>query len=151
MNFKKGHHPRINLVKNENCDILSDSHNVLNGQNYFSQLLNVHEVNESRQIEMHTVKPLVCEPCPDEVEIATEKLKGGKSLCSEIHSLLILFGIRKNCHSGRNLSLYLCLQRGIILTSNYRGLSLLQTMYKVLFNILLSRLTSYINKITGTL
>ena len=28
-------------------------------RNYFSQLLNVHEVNDIRQAEIHTVEPLV--------------------------------------------------------------------------------------------
>jgi len=43
---KKGNHPRNNLVKNENCDLLADSHGILNRwKNYFCQLLNVHCVN----------------------------------------------------------------------------------------------------------
>jgi hypothetical protein len=28
--FKRGHQPRNNLVKDENCDLLADSHNILN-------------------------------------------------------------------------------------------------------------------------
>jgi hypothetical protein len=41
--FKRGHQPRRNLVKDENSDLLADSHNVVNRwKNYFSQLLNVH-------------------------------------------------------------------------------------------------------------
>jgi hypothetical protein len=41
--FNRGYQPRNNLVKNENGDLLADSHNTLNRQkNYFSQLLNVH-------------------------------------------------------------------------------------------------------------
>jgi hypothetical protein len=59
-------------VKDENGDLLADSNNILNRQkNYFSQLLNVH----IRQIEIHTVKPLVTDPSPSKVEIATAKLK----------------------------------------------------------------------------
>jgi hypothetical protein len=33
--------------------------------------------------------------------------------------------------------------------SNYRGISLLSTLYKILSNILLSRLSPYIDEITG--
>ena len=44
-------------------------------RNYFSQLLNVHEFNDIRQAEMHTVEPLVPEPSAFEVELAIEKLK----------------------------------------------------------------------------
>jgi hypothetical protein len=39
--FKKGYQPRSNLVKDENGDLLADSHNILNRwKNYFSQLPN---------------------------------------------------------------------------------------------------------------
>jgi hypothetical protein len=39
--------PRSNLVKDENGDLLADSHNILNRwKNYFSQLLNVHRVSD---------------------------------------------------------------------------------------------------------
>jgi hypothetical protein len=35
--FKRGYQPRINLVKDENGDLLADSHNILNRwNNYFS-------------------------------------------------------------------------------------------------------------------
>jgi hypothetical protein len=45
--FKRGYQPRNNLVKDENGDLLADSHNILNRwKNYFSQLLNVHNVSE---------------------------------------------------------------------------------------------------------
>jgi hypothetical protein len=68
---------------------------------------------------MHTAEPLVPEPILFKVEISNENLRryklsgtdqilaeliqaGGNTLCSEMHKL-ILFGIRKNCHSsGRN-------------------------------------------------
>jgi hypothetical protein len=53
--FKRDYQPRNNLVKDENGDLLSDSHNILNRwNNYFSQLLNVHNVSKVRQIEIHT-------------------------------------------------------------------------------------------------
>jgi hypothetical protein len=44
--FKRSYQPRNNLVKDENGDLLADSHNALNRwKNYFSQLLNVHNVS----------------------------------------------------------------------------------------------------------
>jgi hypothetical protein len=68
--------PRSNLVKDENADLLADSHNTLNRwQNYFSQLLNVHNVSDVRQIEVHIAEPLVPGPSRPEVEIAIAKLK----------------------------------------------------------------------------
>jgi hypothetical protein len=40
-------------VKDENGDLLADSHNILNRRkNYLSQLLNVHNVSDVRQIEV---------------------------------------------------------------------------------------------------
>jgi hypothetical protein len=63
-------------VKNENGDLLADSHNILNMlKNYYLQLLNVHRASEVRQIEIHTAEPLVPDPSPVEVEIAITKVK----------------------------------------------------------------------------
>jgi hypothetical protein len=60
-------------VKDENCDLLADSHNIMNSwKNYFSQLLNVPRVSDVRQIEIHTAEPLVPDPTPFEVKIAIE-------------------------------------------------------------------------------
>jgi hypothetical protein len=67
-------------VKDENGDLLADSQNILNRwKNYFSQLLNVHNVSDIRQIEVHTAEPLVPGPSCLEVEIAIAKLKKYKS------------------------------------------------------------------------
>jgi hypothetical protein len=44
-------------------------------RNYFSRLLNVHNVSDVRQIEVHTAEPLVPSLSRLEVEIAIAKLK----------------------------------------------------------------------------
>jgi hypothetical protein len=93
-------------VKDEKCDLLADSHKILNRwKNYFSQLLNVHKVSDYRQTEIHTAELLVPGPSPFEVETAIEKLKrykspssdeipaeliqeGGETLRSKIHKLI---------------------------------------------------------------
>jgi hypothetical protein len=123
--FNRGYQPRSNLVKGVNGDLLADSQNILNRRkNYFSQLLNVHNVSGVRQREVHMAEPLVTGPNRLEVEIAIAKLKKYKSpgsdqipseliqaggemfLCRSINSLT-LFGIRKSClTNGRSLSLY---------------------------------------------
>jgi hypothetical protein len=78
--FKGGYQQRNNLVNDENCDLLADSHNILNRwKNYFSQLLNVHNVCDVRQIEVHMAEQLVPGPSLLEVEIAIAKLKKYKS------------------------------------------------------------------------
>jgi hypothetical protein len=42
--FKKGHQPRINIIKDENGNVLPGPQCVLNRwKNFFNQLLNVHE------------------------------------------------------------------------------------------------------------
>jgi hypothetical protein len=74
--FERAYQPGSNIVKDENHDLLSDSHNILNRwKNYFCQLLNVHRVSDVRQLEIHTAKPLVRDPSPVEVEIAIAKLR----------------------------------------------------------------------------
>jgi hypothetical protein len=102
-----------------------------------------------------TAELLVLEPSCFKVEIATEKQKRSKSpgidqILAELiqagcntfhcksHNLFILFGIRKNCHtSRRNLSLYLFIKRVTKSNCNKnRGISLLLTIYKVLFKFL---------------
>jgi hypothetical protein len=53
-------------VKDENGDLLADSHNIPNRwKNYFSELFNIHRVSE----------PLVPDPSPFEVETAIAKFK----------------------------------------------------------------------------
>jgi len=47
--FKKGYQPRTNIVKDEKGDLVAESHSVLAGWRiYFSQLLNVHGINDVR-------------------------------------------------------------------------------------------------------
>jgi hypothetical protein len=64
-------------VKDENGDLLADSHNILNRwKNYVSQLLNVHKVSDVRQIEIHTALPLAPDVSMCVVEIAVDSSKG---------------------------------------------------------------------------
>jgi hypothetical protein len=67
-------------VKDENGDLLTNSHNILNRwKNYFSQLLNVHRLRKVWQIEIHKTESLVPDPSPFEAEIPIAKLKRYKS------------------------------------------------------------------------
>jgi hypothetical protein len=71
-------------VKDENGDLLADSHRILNScKHYFSQLSNMHNINYIRQIEVHTAEPLVSVPSHFEVENTIAKLKKYKSLGSD--------------------------------------------------------------------
>jgi hypothetical protein len=103
--FKKGYHPRINIIKYENGNLLADPQSVSNGwKNFFNQVLNIHGVDDVKQMDIHTAETLKPEPSPVEVENAIGKLKsykspgtnnipaelikaGGETLFSEIHKL----------------------------------------------------------------
>jgi len=104
--FKKGSPPRNNTVQDEKGDLVTDSHSILaKWRIHFSQLFNVHGVNDVRQIKIHTVVPLVPKPSAFKVQTAIEKLQrhksrgfdqilgevitaGGRIICSEIHILI---------------------------------------------------------------
>jgi len=64
--FRKGYQPGTNTVKDEKVkDMVTDSHSILaEWRNYFSQLFNVHGVNDVRQREIHSAKPLVLSQVP---------------------------------------------------------------------------------------
>ena len=98
---------------------------------HFSQLLNVHGVNDVSHTEIHAAEPLVPEPNAFDVELATEKLKthksavlvksrqnwlkqGERQLALLSINLSILLRIRRNClRSGRSWSLYPSVRRAI--------------------------------------
>jgi hypothetical protein len=73
------------LVKDENGDLLADSHNnnCNRWKSYFSQILNFHNVSYIRQREVHTSEPLEPVPSHFHFEIAITKLKEYKSPGSE--------------------------------------------------------------------
>jgi hypothetical protein len=60
---------------------------------YFSQLLNVHNILDVRQIEVHTEEPILPGCSHLEVEIATEKLKRYKSPGSDQMPAELIFDI----------------------------------------------------------
>jgi hypothetical protein len=85
----------------------------------------VHNVSDVRQIEVHTVEPLVPGPSRLQAEIAIAKLKTYKSpgsdqiptellkqeakyYCLRSTNSLILFGIRKDCQISGRSGVYYC-------------------------------------------
>jgi hypothetical protein len=167
--FKRGHQPRINVVKDEKGDLVADSHSVLaRERNFFSQLLNIHGVNDVRRTEVHTAEPLVPEPSAFEVEVAIEKLKrhkspgidqipaelikaGGRIIRSEIRKRIISIWNKEELPEEWKESVIVSIYKKGDETdcSNYRGISLLSTAYRILSNILLSRLTPCAEEIIG--
>jgi hypothetical protein len=117
---------------------------------------------------MHTAEPFVPEHSASEVEVAIGKLKrykspcvdqipaeliqaGGGTLRSEIHKLIKLIWNKEELpHQWKETIVVPIDKKGDKTDcSNYRGISLLSTSYKILSNILLPRLTPYANGIIG--
>ena len=63
--FRAGHQPRTNVVKDEKCDLVTDSHSILGRwRDHFSQQFNAPGIKDIRQTEKHTAEPLVLRPVP---------------------------------------------------------------------------------------
>jgi hypothetical protein len=113
-----------------------------------------------RQTEIHAAEPFVPQPSAAEVEIAIRKFKrykapasdhipaemiqaGGPTLHSEIHKLMLIWN-KEFPHQWKESTVIPIYKKGDKTDcSNYRGISLLSTSYKMLSNILLSRLIPY--------
>jgi hypothetical protein len=155
-------------VKDENGDQVTDSHNTLNRwKNYCSQLLNVHRVSDVRQIEIHTAEPLVPDPNLFEVEIDVTKFESCKlpghdqipaeqiqarseKLWSEIHKPINSIWNKEELPDHWKESVVPIHKKGYkIDCSNYHVITLLSASYKILSNILLSRLNPQVDEIIG--
>ena len=124
--------------------------------------------NDIKQTEMHTAGPSVPEVSAFEFELAIEKLKSHKSPGTdqiqtemitsgrrkfryEIHKLIISIWKKAEFPEEWKDSITVPIYKNNDKTdcNNYRDTSLLPTTYKILFNILLSRLTPYAEEIIG--
>jgi hypothetical protein len=162
--FKKGYQPRINIIKDENGNLLADQQSVLNmWKNFFNQVLNVHDVHDVRQMDIHMAEPLVPEPSLVKVETAIGKLKSYKSpgtdhIPAELikegdgtHKLTRSIWNKEELPQQWKESVIAPIHKKGDKTerNNYRGIFLLSTAYKILPNILLAKLTSCVNEIIG--
>jgi sorting nexin-29 len=114
----------------------------------------------------------VPEPSAAEVEVAIRKMKrytsrkapgydqipaeliqagGGGTLHSEIHKLIMLIWNKEELPHQWKESIVVPINKNGDKTdcSNYRGISLLSTSYKILSNVILSRLIPYADEIIG--
>jgi len=127
----------------------------------------MHGVKDVGQAEIHTAEPTIPELSASEVELAIYKLKShkspgidqtpaelikarGRTICLEIHKLITSIW-KEKLHEEWKESIIVPIHEEEDKTdcSNYRGISLLPTTYKILSNILLSRLISYAKEIIG--
>jgi hypothetical protein len=138
-------------------------------EKFFNQMLNAHGVHDVKQMDVHIAEPLVPEPSLVKVEIDIGKLKsykppgtdqipaelikaGGETLCSEIHKLICSIWNKKELPQLWKESIIVPIHKMGDKTTdcnNYCGISLLLTAYKILSNILLTRLTPYVNDVIG--
>jgi len=134
----------------------------------FLSAIDLHGVNDVRQTEIHISEPLVPEPNASDFELAIDKLKIHKSpsvdqipaemitarrrtIRYEIHKLIITLWNKEEFPEEWKEPIILSIYKKGDKTdcSNYRDTSLLPTTYKILSNILLSRLTPYAEEFTG--
>ena len=130
--------------------------------------MNVHGVNDVRQTEIHTAKPLVPDPSALEVKLAIEKLQGHKSpgtdqipaqlikaggriIYYEIHNLIISIWNKEELPEEWKEMITVPIYKKGNKTDccNYRHISLLPMTYKILSNILPSRLTPHAGETIG--
>jgi hypothetical protein len=123
-------------------------------------------VHNVRQTEIHTAGPLVPGSSHLEVEIAIAKLKkyispgsaqilvkliqtGGETLLSVIHKLINFIWNKEELPDQWKESIVVPIYKKGDKTecNNYHGMFLQSTSYKILSNILLSRLSPYIEEI----
>jgi len=126
----------------------------------------MHGVKDVGRAEVHTAELLVPEPSAAEVELAIDKLKihkspgidqipaelikaGGRTICLEIHKLITsIWKKEKLPEEWKELIIIPIHKKGDKTDcNNYRGISLLPTTYKILSNILLSKLIPYAEEI----
>jgi hypothetical protein len=131
-------------------------------------VLNINGVHDVRQIDIHKAEPLVPEPSLVKVEVAIGKLKsykspgtghisakvikaGGETLCSEIQKLICSIWNKEELPQQWKKYIIVPIRKKGDKTdcNNYQGLSIISTACKVLSNILLARLTPYVNKVIG--
>jgi len=124
--------------------------------------LNVHGVNDVRQ----TLEPLMTEPSAFEFKLAIEKLishrspgiyqipaemtkAGSRTITYEIRKLIISIWNKKKLPENWKDSIIVPIYKEGDKTdcSNYRGISLLPTAYKIVSNMLLSKLIPYAEEI----
>jgi hypothetical protein len=89
---------------------------------------------------------------PGSDQIPAEQIQaGGEILVSPIHKLINSVWNKEELPGEWKESLTVSVHKKGDKTecNNYRGISLLSTSYKILWNILLSRLVPYIDEITG--
>lgn len=159
------------MIRNQTGDFLTNEKDIAEEfKNYYKTLLNKTAFTPSNatNIQYSTAEPCISNPSRLEINWSINKLKNnkapgesnvvaelfknsGESLKNEIWKIINLIWEKEILPEEWNLSI-LCpvFKKGDVLdTKNYRGISLLDTCYKVLSIILLERITPYAEEILG--
>ncbi|KAI5715018.1 hypothetical protein M8J77_009060 [Diaphorina citri] len=172
--FKNGYRPRTSGVKDRDGNTTNEPEKVLNiWKEYFEDLLNVNpetesDVNGESTHEIRENNEEIEEPTLREVKDAIDNMKNGKSPGEDgipveifkyggegikryIHKLIILIWRKETIPKEWNEAVVVPLHKkgDKLECNNYRGISLLNTTYKILSKIILKRLKRYENEIIG--
>ena len=160
-NTTKGFRPRAEtILGREDGSITTNKDEIVNEwKQYFDKLLNINQRNAQTTTEYQTVEPQVEQPTYEEIIKAIKKLKnnkapgkdnipaellkyGGEALHRQLHRLITLIWSQEKIPEEWKESLIIPIHKKGDRTkcSNYRGISLINTAYKILANILLERL-----------
>lgn len=166
--FKQGFKPSSFGVKQDGKIIIEKSKVLEVWRKYFENLLNVEEesLDDTTPEIFINVQPEVEEPSLEEVEKAIREIKnnkapgndginieiikaGGKEIAIQIHKLLTQIWRKEEMPKDWEEAIIVPLHKkgDKQEPSNYRGISLLNTTYKIFSKILLKRLEIYTNEI----
>ena len=167
--IKGGWQPRNCFIKNEAGDLLTSPEEIVEGwRQYYNNLLNdsssnteegditttVEETNNTPTLEevKEALNHLKCNKSPGEDGIPTELMqKGGEILSINMHELIQLVWKQETMPKEWSTSIIVSLHKKGDRTNcnNYRGLSMLNTAYKVLSRVIYKRLETSMNIICG--
>lgn len=168
--FKNGYRPRLgSILKAPDDTIIADRGRVIEAwKQHFEQMLNVQTEQRGDIQVFSTVDFWVEEPTTHEVKEAIKKLKnnkapgkdnipseclkyGGDFLHQQIHQLIICIWNEEQIPEAWKESIIIPIHKkgDKLKCTNYRGISLIDSAYKVLSNIMLSRLSPLVENILG--
>ncbi|XP_055382796.1 uncharacterized protein LOC129612958 [Condylostylus longicornis] len=157
-----GYQPRLNICRDKPGNMLLEENKIMSRwveYSYFKELLNVpHEQQQNDEQELMTAEPLDILPTFDEIKTAIFKLKnnkapgednvtaellkmGGEELQKSIHRLICNIWQQETIPEKWNMGLICPIHKKVDKTdcNNYRGITLLNCMYKVLSNVIYER------------
>lgn len=162
-NIRNGFRPRVGtILRNDEDNLITSEAEVMETwKRYFDRLLNVQTGEDRRERIYLTAEPLLEEPAVDEISRAIRKLKnnkapgndtisaeclknGGESLVRALYQLICQIWKEEEIPTSWKESIIVPIHKkgDKMCCTNYRGISLINTGYKVFSVMLLERLTA---------